>query len=196
MIENDKTTPTAKKINKRFWFILGLISVFALGLVISYNQVENTEKTDKKLQTSLAVSILYRQINGYPQACADSGYTMNEFSQKFVKRYQSEINQIKNAALNYNYTLEELFSDLDNNSEIRNQMVDEIKIELEQVRRQIILSALREHSGQAEPEWSDDFDNLLTMAELCQMLDKEPDDYFSAFDANTLPQLKNIISEL
>lgn len=50
MIENDKTTPTAKKINKRFWFILGLISVFALGLVISYNQVENTEKTDKNFK--------------------------------------------------------------------------------------------------------------------------------------------------
>lgn len=195
MTEDDKTGKNVKKINKRFLFILGLIAVLAFGLAISYRKVENTNKVDKKLQTSLAVSILYRQINGYQQACADNGYEMNNFPQKFVERYQTEINQVKDAAQKYNYNLEELFASLDNNSEVKNQMVEEIKGELEQVRQQIILAAMQEQSGQAELEWSEDFDSLLTMTELCQILDEEPDDYFSAFDANTLPHLKSIISE-
>lgn len=195
MTENDKTGAKALRINRRFLLILGLIAVLAFGLAISYHKVENTNKVDKKLQTSLAVSILYRQINGYPQACADNGYEMNNFPQRFVERYQTEINQIKDAAQKYNYNLEELFASLDNNSEVKNQMLEEVNGELEQVRKQIILSVMQEQSGQAESEWSEDFDDLLTMAELCQILDEESDDYFSAFDANVLPQLKSIISE-
>ena len=149
-------------------------------------------KKQAEFELGYAGGMIYRQVEGYQAACRENGYELKVYPQKFKAKYENEIQKIADTAQKYNYSLGELFAFIENNSNLKNKLIADIKSEMDNMRKQIILAALQEKENNRALVWNDAYNDILSLEGLCRDMDEHPEDYLKIYQETSYSTLKYI----
>lgn len=176
--------------NPRFY--ISLLIIAAVGAGAAYYKVSQSKK-QADFELGYAGGMIYRQVEGYQTACRENGYELKVYPQKFREKYKAEIQKIADTAKKYSYSLGELFAVIEDNSALKNKLIDDIKKEMNNMRKQIILAALQEKENNTSLVWDDAYDNILSLEGLCRDMDEHSEDYLNIYQETSYPTLKYIL---
>lgn len=186
-----KTTSKLISFFKNPRFYVGLLIIAIVGASAAYYKVSQNKK-QAEFELGYAGGMIYRQVEGYQAACRESGYELKVYPQKFKAKYANEIKKIADTAKKYNYSLGELFAFIENNSNLKSKLIADIKSEMDNMRKQIILAALQEKENNEALVWNDAYNNILSSEGLCRDIDEHPEDYLKIYQETSYPTLKYI----
>ena len=176
--------------NPRFY--ISLLIIVAVGAGAAYYKVSQSKK-QADFELGYAGGMIYRQVEGYQTACRENGYELKVYPQKFREKYKAEIQKITDTSKKYSYSLGELFAVIEDNSALKNKLIDDIKKEMNNMRKQIILAALQEKENNTSLVWDDAYDNILSLEGLCRDMDEHSEDYLNIYQETSYPTLKYIL---
>ena len=186
-----KTTSKLISFCKNPRFCVGLLIIAIVGASAAYYKVSQNKK-QAEFELGYAGGMIYRQVEGYQAACRESGYELKVYPQKFKAKYTNEIKKIADTAKKYNYSLGELFAFIENNSNLKSKLIADIKSEMDNMRKQIILAALQEKENNEALVWNDAYNDILSSEGLCRDMDEHPEDYLKIYQETSYPTLKYI----
>ena len=186
-----KTTGWLINFCKNPRFYVGLLIIAIVGASAAYYKVSQNKK-QAEFELGYAGGMIYRQVEGYQAACRESGYELKVYPQKFKAKYANEIKKIADTAKKYNYSLGELFAFIENNSNLKSKLIADIKSEMDNMRKQIILAALQEKENNEALVWNDAYNDILSSEGLCRDMDEHPEDYLKIYQETSYPTLKYI----
>lgn len=186
-----KTTGWLINFCKNPRFYVGLLIIAIVGASAAYYKVLQNKK-QAEFELGYAGGMIYRQVEGYQAACRENGYELKVYPQKFKAKYENEIKKIADTAKKYNYSLGELFAFIENNSNLKNKLIADIKSEMDNMRKQIILAALQEKENNRALVWNDAYDDILSLEGLCRDMDEHPEDYLKIYQETSYSTLKYI----
>ena len=186
-----KTTSKLISFFKNPRFCVGLLIIAIVGASAAYYKVSQNKK-QAEFELGYAGGMIYRQVEGYQAACRESGYELKVAPQKFKAKYTRERKKIAYTAKKYNYSLGELFAFIENNSNLKSKLIADIKSEMDNMRKQIILAALQEKENNEALVWNDACHDILSSEGLCRDMDEHPEDYLKIYQETSYPTLKYI----
>lgn len=173
-----------------------ILTVIGIGSMFYYYTVrKNTEQAEYHL--GYVAGMVYRQLEGYKMVCAAYDTKLQVYPRRFQEKYHNEIQKIADAAKKRGYSLDEIFAEIGQNTALKNKMQGDVKLEMDGMRRQIILAAVQETNGDnGSPVWNDSYDGLLTMQGLCQNIDEYPEEYLNIYNDTTYSKLKKLLEKI
>ena len=182
-----KTTGWLINFCKNPRFYVGLLIIAIVSASAAYYKVSQNKK-QAEFELGYAGGMIYRQVEGYQAACRE----LKVYPQKFKAKYENEIQKIADTAQKYNYSLGELFAFIENNSNLKNKLIADIKSEMDNMRKQIILAALQEKENNRALVWNDAYNDILSLEGLCRDMDEHPEDYLKIYQETSYSTLKYI----
>lgn len=123
-----------------------------------------------------AVDYIYRNVVGYKEFCRKQGYDMTHLPDAFSTKFAAEIEVLDREMSSHGGTLKSLLEYMrkDEGAEAEK----EIAAEFEYVRKKLILQNVAKEEGVSVEnlQWSEEYNDRMTMAEVCSYIDREGTD--------------------
>ena len=172
--------PVLKKVSGgEIGIVIGGLLIGALYPVISYmsrwSAVSALDAHQKK--SFFAVSgLIYRYSDGYTEACAAQGQSLDNYNRSLNQALTEEKGVIGRILKRSGLSFDE-FMNIMLNDEVKQEMIDSVTEDLENIRKFFILQMLKD-SGDLPPDdrnWKDEYNNLLSLKETCELIDQNAD---------------------
>lgn len=123
-----------------------------------------------------AVDYIYRNVVEYKEFCRKQGYDMTHLPDAFSTKFAAEIEVLDREMSSHGGTLKSLLEYMrkDEGAEAEK----EIAAEFEYVRKKLILQNVAKEEGMSAEnlQWSEEYNDRMTMAEVCSYIDREGTD--------------------
>ena len=146
------------------------VVIAAVIYAISYFCATYFNKFDNDVIT--AASVLYRHEIGYKKYCAELGYEMTQYPQKFAEAVATGKDLISAEVAKKGYTLEEVYQEVE--KLIGHLVYNSIVTEFYDIRRSMTIYMASEQSGlpPEEIEWNENLEKVMTDKDVCAMFDE------------------------
>lgn len=167
-------------------FCIVLVAVFwGSNLIVTYainsavkrdlGEVKTSQRSDDH-DLFFAVNYIYRNVVEYKEFCRKQGYDMTHLPDAFSTKFAAEIEVLDREMSSHGGTLKSLLEYMrkDEGAEPK----EDIVAEFEYVRKKLILQNVAKEEGVSVEnlQWSEEYNDRMTMAEVCSYIDREGTD--------------------
>lgn len=163
-----------------------------------YGNSEYNQALEEKYTIAGYLSgVYYRHVYAYADYCRKQGYEMQHYPEAFKQVYSAEYAALNNFFATYGGSFDEALSLMTNDPNARQTIEQNIANELETVRRHIIFGELVKNGQQVNlDEWDAKYDNLLSIKDVCAIIDDEAFDIQQSNHSQEQADLDKLISVL
>lgn len=184
--------------------ILGLAMLFgsfAQGYSAAQQKYGNSEYNqaleEKYTVAGYLSGVYYRHVYAYADYCRKQGYKMQHYPEAFKQVYSAEYAVLNNFFATHGGSIDEAIILITNEPNARQTIEQTIANELETVRRHIILGELVKNGQQVNlDEWDAKYDNLLSIKDVCAIIDDEAFDIQQSSHSQEQADLNELMSVL
>lgn len=171
-------------VGEIIWLILGLLLNFVIlfgNPFLKDTQEVPTQKLivaekftkaeQEKIYTSLG--FIYRHVRGYAKVCLNENYELKKYPNNFIELVQDDIKKLEEKLAEKGISLEQAMSDMEADPQVSRILYKSIYTELDQLKKSIIIGEIAHEKNVPEEsvEWNDNWDNLMTFRDACEVFD-------------------------
>lgn len=159
-------------------FCLVVMVLVVSSQFIALEVLNEAEEPDSKTEVEDSVSnmgagagFVYRHVFGYKEFCHAHGYELTRYPEAFAEKFSEEIELLQKEMVRLGSTLDAFFADI--RKQHGKTIEDSVYTELDGLRKDMILLhiALQKGIPAKDVQWSDEFEDSLSMADVCYFID-------------------------
>ena len=169
-----------KVINSTFLLSQPFVLPILLELLMIFGFVAGQAWIVKHRFLFEAPAAIYANQYGYTKVCHQHGYELVGYPQKFVDFYEENIQIIEKKLKAYGFPVSSIL-----NENSYDNLDYAVEKDLNELKRNLILGKLAEkkHVSKDTLEWQDEYDDQMSMYDVCKYIDDNADDLIQANDS-------------